>query len=235
MPKEIDSEQNRLLLQAKQNYVVARTNEDQTTAALEAQKSDAYKLRDDLVEYTLRQREFESNRTCTTGLLQRLRTASVQAGLESLEIDVVDQALPPAAPVLRPQSTIILTTLVFGVLAGIIVAFLMESLDTGLRSVAEIESITELPSLAIIPRARRSSADQAGTLTTAATEYQLLDAAEVAVRGSLPLAAHVASAVDSRTSSEDSSCLRARRRRKARRRPRAIWLRFWRSEIRGFC
>src|SRR6185369_17029934 len=87
---EIDREQQRLLLQAKQNYLAARTNEDQTTAALEAQKGDAYKLRDDLVEYTLRQREFESNRNLYEGLLQRLRTAGVQAGLESLEIDVVD-------------------------------------------------------------------------------------------------------------------------------------------------
>ncbi len=68
------------------------------------QKSDAYKLRDDLVEYTLRQREFESNRTLYEGLLQRLRTAGVQAGLESLEIDVVDQALPPASPAAASRS-----------------------------------------------------------------------------------------------------------------------------------
>ena len=174
LAKEIDAEQSRLLLQAKQNYVIARANEDQTAAVLEAQKTDAYKLRDDLVEYTLRQREFESNRTLYEGLLQRLRTAGVQAGLESLEIDVVDQALPPANPVLRPQSTIILTMLFVGLIAGIIIAFLMESLDTGLRSIAEIESITELPSLAIIPRARRSSAEQAGNLTTAQRNISVL-------------------------------------------------------------
>jgi succinoglycan biosynthesis transport protein ExoP len=172
--KEIDQEQNRLIVQAKQNYVIARANEDQTTAALEAQKTDAYKLRDQLVEYTLREREFEANRTLYDSLQQRLRTASVQSGLESLEIDVVDQALPPANPVLRPQSTVILTALVFSLLAGIVVAFLMESLDTGLRSIAEIESITELPSLAIIPRARRSSVDQAGTLTTAQRNIGIL-------------------------------------------------------------
>jgi capsular exopolysaccharide synthesis family protein len=172
--KEIDAEQNRLLIQAKQNYVVARANEDQTTAALEAQKADAYKLRDQLVEYTLRQREFEANRNLYDGLQQRLRTASVQSGLESLEIDVVDRALPPASPVLRPQSTVILTALAFSLLAGIVAAFLMESLDTGLRSIAEIESITELPSLAIIPRARRSSVDHAGALTTAQRNIGIL-------------------------------------------------------------
>src|SRR5271170_1828343 len=171
--KEIDEEQNRLITQAKQNYVVARANEDQTTAALETQKADAYKLRDQLVEYTLREREFEANRTLYDGLQQRLRTASVQSGLESLEVDVVDPALPPANPVLRPQSTMILTALVFSILGGIVVAFLMESLDTGLRSIAEIESITELPSLAIIPRARRASVDQS-TLTTAQRNIGIL-------------------------------------------------------------
>ncbi len=160
LTREIDVEQKRLLLQAKQVYLSARTNEDQTASALEAEKADAYKLRDDLVEYTIRQRDFESNRSLYENLLQRLRTADVQAGLESLEIDEVDHALVPAAPVLKPQSTIILTSLIFGVLAGVILAFLMESLDTGLRSVAEIESITELPSLAIIPRARRSGNEE---------------------------------------------------------------------------
>jgi polysaccharide biosynthesis transport protein len=172
--KEIDEEQNRLITQAKQNYVVAKANEEQTTAALEAQKTEAYKLRDQLVEYTLRQREYEANRNLYDGLQQRLRTASVQSGLESLEVDVVDQALPPAEPQLRPQSTVILTALVFGLLAGIVAAFLMESLDTGLRSIAEIESITELPSLAIIPRARRSSVDQAATLSTAQRNVGIL-------------------------------------------------------------
>jgi capsular exopolysaccharide synthesis family protein len=174
LSKEIDTEQKRLLLQAKQNYIVARRNEEQTTAALEKQKSDAYKLSGDEVEYTLRQREFESNRTLYEGLLQRLRTAGVQAGLESLEIDVVDQALPPAAPLLKPQSTIILSTLVFSLLGGIIVAFVMESLDTGLRGVAEIESITELPSLAVVPRARRVSTDEMGKIRTAQRNINVL-------------------------------------------------------------
>ncbi len=172
--KEIDAEQTRLLIQAKQVYVVARANEQQTTAALETQKADAYKLRDQLVEYNLREREFEANRTLYDSLKQRLRTASVQSGLESLEIDIVDKALPPADPVLRSQSTIILTALIFSLLGGIVVAFVLESLDTGLRSISEIESIMELPSLAVIPRARRSSVDQAATLTTAQRNIGIL-------------------------------------------------------------
>ncbi|MEO6817727.1 MAG: polysaccharide biosynthesis tyrosine autokinase [Edaphobacter sp.] len=163
----VNKEQDRLLLQAKENYVVARANENQTNAALEQQKTDAYKLRDDLIEYTLRQREYEANRTLYEGLLQKLRTAGVEAGLESMEIDIVDQALPPAQPTLRSSSKIVLVDVIFGLIGGIIIAFVMDSLDTGLRTIAEVESVTELPSLAVIPRARRTSVEQSASLTTA--------------------------------------------------------------------
>ena len=167
LAREITTEQNRLLIQAKQNFVAAKANEDQTTATLEAQKTEAYKLGDALIDYQLRQREFESSRTLYEGLQERLRTAGVQAGLESLEIDVVDHALLPASPVVQNQASIILSTVIFSLLGGIVVAFVLESLDTGLRGVAEIEQITELPSLAVIPRARRTSAEEAAQLTTA--------------------------------------------------------------------
>ena len=174
LQKEITAEQSRLLLQAKQNYVIARANEDQTTAQLEKQKADAYKLRDDLVEYTIRQREFETNRTLYEGLSERLRTAGVQAGLESLEIDVVDQALLPASPLQQSQTSVIMTTVVFALMGGVVLAFLLESLDTGLRSISEIEAVTDLPSLAVIPRARRSTAEQASHLSTAQRNIGLL-------------------------------------------------------------
>lgn len=153
---EINTEQQRLVLQAQQIFLAARTNQDETAGVLNEEKNNAYKLRDDLVEYTIRQREFESNRNLYEGLLQRLRTAGVEAGLESLEIDVVDPALLPADPILKRKTTVVLTYLFIGLAAGIMLSFLLESLDTGLRSVAEVESIIELPSLAIIPRFRRA-------------------------------------------------------------------------------
>src|SRR5580658_9023197 len=54
--KQIVEEQKRLLDQAHEAYVAANDNEQQTRGALEVEKAEAYKLRDDLVEYTLRHR-----------------------------------------------------------------------------------------------------------------------------------------------------------------------------------
>jgi len=161
LQKAVDKEQSRLVEQARQQYIAARANEQQTAAALEGEKADAYKLRDDLVEYTLKQRDFEANRTLYEGLLERIRTAGVQAGLESQEIDIVDQAHPPVSPTLQSRSSLLTLYSAIGLVFGIIFAFVLESLDTGLRSVAEIEAVTGLASLALIPRDRKSTADAA--------------------------------------------------------------------------
>ena len=161
LQKAVNKEQSRLVEQAHQEYIAALANEKQTTAALEGEKSDAYKLRDDLVEYTLKQRDFEANRTLYEGLLERIRTAGVQAGLESQEIDIVDQAYPPVSPTLQSRSSLLTLYSAIGLVFGIIFAFVLESLDTGLRSIAEIEAVTGLASLALIPRDRKSSADAA--------------------------------------------------------------------------
>ncbi len=158
---EINNEQDRLLVQAREDLVAARANETQTGSALEAAKADAYKLRDDLVDYSIRQREFESNQTLYDGLLQRLRTAGVQAGLESQEVDIVDNAVPPIGPSLQPKGSIVLVDVIVALGLGIVLAFVLESLDTSLSSVAEIETISGLPSLALIPKARRPSTEVA--------------------------------------------------------------------------
>lgn len=175
LQREVDTEQTRLLSQAKDAYVAAQANENQTSSALEDAKNEAYQLRDATVEYTLKQREYDTNRTLYDGLLSRLRTAGVQAGLESLEIDVVDRAQQPPAPTLKPTSTLLLQNGLFGLIGGVVLAFLLESLDTGLRNVAEIENIMQLPSLAVIPRTRRmASTETTGTLSVAQSNIGVL-------------------------------------------------------------
>jgi succinoglycan biosynthesis transport protein ExoP len=171
---ELQTEQIRLLTEAKQGLVAAQANEQQTGAALEQQKNDAYRLRDELVEYTLRQRDYEANRTLYEGLLSRLRAASVQAGLESQEIDVVDQAYRPVTLTMEARQTILLKTIGIGLVLGLVLAFTLESLDTGIRGVAELERLTQLPSLGVIPRIRRAASDEGGGMSVARSNVGVL-------------------------------------------------------------
>ncbi len=159
--KQIGDEQKRLIDQARNAYVAAEVNEQQTRASLETEKAEAYRLRDALVEYTLRQRDFESNRSLYEGLSQRLRTAGIEAGLESTEIDIIDNAVPAIAPTLQSRSSMMVVNGIIMLALGIVLAFVLESLDTGIRTVAQIEAISGLPSLALIPRIRRTAAELA--------------------------------------------------------------------------
>ncbi len=163
--RELGIEEGRILSESKQAYLAAKAQENQTNSALDAEKATAYKLRDDLLQYTLREREFEANRTLYDGLEQRLRTAGVEAGLESTEIEPIDTAYPPLGPTLKPKANILIVDTFVMLVFGVILAFVLESLDTGLRSVAEIESVSGLPSLALIPRARRSVSDETSLST----------------------------------------------------------------------
>ena len=174
LTKAIDAEQGRLEVQAKENYLAAKATEDKTEQELEARKAEAYLQGDDVVRYTVLQREYEQSRTLYDGLQQRLETARVEAGLDALEVDQVDKALPPVSPTLRPPISIILMTTLFFLLGGIVIAFIVESLDTGLHNIHEIEALMEMPSLAVIPRAKRSAAEQTAAMSTAQRNINVL-------------------------------------------------------------
>ncbi len=166
LQKQIKAEEVRIISEAKQAYLAAQRMEEETDNALNHEKDVAYQLRDTMLQYTLRQREYEANRTLYDGLEQRLRTAGVEAGLESTEIEPIDPAYPPLGPTLRPRSNIMTVDAFVMLIFSVIFAFILDSLDTGLRSVSEIEAVSGLPSLALVPRARRSVSDETGLSTT---------------------------------------------------------------------
>jgi polysaccharide biosynthesis transport protein len=170
----INAEQSRIEVQSRETYLAAKADEDKTEQELDARKSEADKQGDDLVAFTVTQREYEQNRALYDALQQRLETAKVESGLDALEVDQVDKALPPVNPTLRSKPTMIVTTTIFFLLGGIVIAFIVESLDTGLHNIQEIESVMEMPSLAIIPKAKRLSAEQTAAMTIAQRNINVL-------------------------------------------------------------
>jgi succinoglycan biosynthesis transport protein ExoP len=171
--KQLIEEQNQVAVVSRGALTGAKVTENQTRSAFDAAAAAASNRRDDLIEFAAREREFQANNALYEGLRERLRTAGVQAGLESTEIDIIDVAVPPISPSLQPRSTILITNTSIALMFGLILAFIIESLDNSLRSVAEIESISGLPSLALIPRIRRTSADLT-SLTPAMRNLQVL-------------------------------------------------------------
>jgi capsular exopolysaccharide synthesis family protein len=100
------------------------------------------------------QHEFEGNQQLYQSLMQRLKNATVSAGLQSTNIHLVDAALAPGEPV-RPKKALN-TALGFlaGVVLGVMFAFAQEGLDHSIKTAEEVESLLMMPTLAVVPLQR---------------------------------------------------------------------------------
>jgi len=119
--------------------------------AMEKQKTEANKLNESAIEYSLLKRDLETNRTLYEGLLEKLKEAGVAAGLRSNNFRIVDAARKPTAPT-EPNIPRNLTfALALGLSAGIGLAFVLEALDNTVRTPEQAQAISALPSLGMIP------------------------------------------------------------------------------------
>jgi len=153
--KEVDADLDRarktLLASVEQEYNTARSHVQLLQEALDKQKAEANDQAEKLVQYHILQHDAESNKQLYDGLLQKLKEASITAGLRSSNIRVVDPALAPASPS-RPQKTRnILLAVLMGLVGGVGLALFREYLDNTVKSPDDVESLTGLPSLAVVP------------------------------------------------------------------------------------
>lgn len=135
---------------------------------LDAQKEDAYRLNENEAQYAILRHEAELNRDLYDALQMRLKEAGVTAGLSATNITVIDRAQLPLAPIAPNKRLDLALGVVGGLLVGIAVAFLVESIDDSLQTSEEVESVSSLAALATIPhilsdkeRGKRTTSEEA--------------------------------------------------------------------------
>jgi succinoglycan biosynthesis transport protein ExoP len=152
----------------EQEYNTARSHVQLLQEALDKQKTEANDQAEKLVQYHILQHDADSNKQLYDGLLQKLKEAGITAGLRSSNIHVVDPALTPASPARPQKARNIFLALLFGLIGGVGLAFFREYLDNTVKSPDDIESLTGLPSLAVVPSLPGLNSHQ-GKLSQAAT------------------------------------------------------------------
>ena len=147
----IAREQQNVIGRVRQDYMAAVNRENLATHAVDRQKVDQQNTNALLVQHNILQRDFDSNQQMYQALLQKLKDATVSAGLRSTNIHIIDTATRPNRPV-RPRIAlnIILAFLVSLVLS--VIGCVFESmLDHSVKSIDEIEDGIGLPALGTIP------------------------------------------------------------------------------------
>jgi capsular exopolysaccharide synthesis family protein len=133
------------------DYQASLKSEQMLQASFDQQKGEAYKLNEEAIQYAILRRDVESSRDLYDGLLKKLKEAGIMAGLKSSSISIVDQASQPVEPVEPNIPLNLALSLMGGLLGGAALAFMVENIDTSLRTPQDIETYCQLPSLGVIP------------------------------------------------------------------------------------
>lgn len=117
----------------------------------EAQKQEAFKLNESSVEFATLKHEVESSQTLYDTLQLKLKEAGVAAGLASADINIVDRGQVSGTPVLPKTWLVLALALGGGLFGGMGLAYILESMDASLQTSEDVEEVSSLPALAVIP------------------------------------------------------------------------------------
>jgi succinoglycan biosynthesis transport protein ExoP len=143
--------QKTMIESVQEDYNTAQSHVAILQTALDKQKAEANDLAEKLVQYHILQHDAEANKQLYDGLLQKLKEATISVGLRSSNIRVVDPALVPTTPSRPQKARNILLAFLVGLVGGIGLAIFREYLDNTVKSPDDIENLTGLPSLAVVP------------------------------------------------------------------------------------
>lgn len=148
---DIDTEITNLTKRFAEEYHTALQTENLLQSRLDALKKTAYKENQSAAQFAILKHNAEAAGELYSALELRLQEAGITSGLNSNNVDVIDEATVPSTPVLPIKRLDILIGFAGGLLAGFILAFVLETMDDTLRTSEDSEAISHLPTLAVVP------------------------------------------------------------------------------------
>jgi capsular exopolysaccharide synthesis family protein len=136
-------------LQAEYQAALARENALQ--AKVNEGKAGLMALRERSIQYTILQREVDTNRSLYDALLQRFKEVGVAGGVGANVVSVVDVAETPNAPFKPNLPLNIMIGLFAGLLLGLGTAFSIEWIDDTVKTPDDVTAKLGLASLGVIP------------------------------------------------------------------------------------
>ena len=125
--------------------------ETETRARIEELRVETLDLQRRGIQYNNLRREANAIRTLYEGLMQRHREVDVAGGIGANNIFMVERASHPGTPSSTNLSRALMIALMLGLGGGLGAALLLERLDDAVRSPDQVERLSGLPTLGVIP------------------------------------------------------------------------------------
>jgi capsular exopolysaccharide synthesis family protein len=152
--RQIDAEVDKSVQAIRNEYEAAHAEERTLARDLEAQKAAAMDLNRKGIDYSVLQREAESNRQVYESLLQREKELRVVANSRANNVRLLDRAQVPGGPFTPDVSRAWMLALMFGLGLGIAAAFAIDYLDDTVKTPEDVTWRLKLHFLGLVPKVR---------------------------------------------------------------------------------
>jgi polysaccharide biosynthesis transport protein len=159
--RQLASEVNTIKRALKGAYESSLSQEEEMKKRIDLLKGEVLDLQKRSIEYNILKREVDTNRGLYEGVLQRYKEVDIAAGVAANNVFIVEKAAVPGSPSSPQLSRALMTSLALGAVAGFGAAYLLEHLDNTVRTSEDLERVTGLTTLGIIPKGVRGKAFEA--------------------------------------------------------------------------
>ena len=135
----------------RSKYVEARQREQKISAQVDALKAEYLSQRNNTVEYSILQRDVDTNRQLYDALLQRYKEVGLAGTIATNNVAILDDAKTPGGPSAPSLPRNLAAALVAALLLCGLVVFVLEQIDEVIRDPAEIEPLLQVPLLGSVP------------------------------------------------------------------------------------
>ncbi|HWF13763.1 MAG TPA: polysaccharide biosynthesis tyrosine autokinase [Candidatus Acidoferrales bacterium] len=147
----LERERARAAQKISNDYFAAVRREKLVRQSFAETQAEANQVAEKSVQYGMLSREVETNKGLYEGLLQRLKEASVSAGLKAGNIRVVDPGRVPFKPIAPNYPLNLGLASVLGLGLGVGMAFLKEHLDQTIRYSEDVFNYLGVPVIGFVP------------------------------------------------------------------------------------
>lgn len=169
--EQMQNEIAKIKQRAKNDLVLAQQNEKALRSSLEAQKLVTSKMNDDIVQLGVLLAQARSSRALYDILYARLQETNIDAANNATNVTVADPARPPGDYYMPQPGLYIFLGVFGGLFLGTGLAYLLESQDDSLTDSFQVESVSNLPVLGMIPFHRTESKPREGFLAAELSSF----------------------------------------------------------------
>ena len=149
--QKVNLEIRKITMSIKNEVEVARAREQSLERDLGILKQGSSRENEANVKLRSLEREVKANRTLFETFLSRFKETSEQKDLNQADAIIVSRASAPSKPSFPQKALLIGVGFLFSLITGVGLAFTLEGLDGGFRSTDQIERLTDVAAIGIMP------------------------------------------------------------------------------------